>query len=186
MGRLIATMLCSLDGYSEDADGAFDWSAPDEEVHGFINDRYREVGTFLYGRRMYETMQVWETDFAGPEQPPLMQDYAQQWIAAEKIVYSSTLPEVTTTNTRLERSFDPDDVRALVAASDRDVSVSGPHLARSAFAAGLVDEIGIFITPVIMGGGTRFLPDDIRLDLELIEEQRFSGGVVFVNYRVTR
>ena len=185
MARLIATMLCSLDGYSADADGNFDWSAPDEELHGFINDHYAGVRTFLYGRRMYQTMQVWET-FTGPEQPPVMRDYAQQWIAAEKIVYSSTLPDVTTTNTRLERAFDPDAVRELVGASAHDLSVSGPTLARSAFTAGLVDEVGVFITPVIVGGGTRFLPDDIRLDLELVDEQRFAGGVVFVNYRVKR
>jgi dihydrofolate reductase len=184
MGRLIYEMITSLDGYVADAAGDFDWSAPDEELHGFVNEATKPVGTFLYGRRMYETMVYWETAHTVPDQPQFVLDWARQWQAADKIVYSTTLESVSSGRTRLERTFDPDAVRELKATAGHDLTVDGPGLAVSALRAGLVDEVGQYITPVVVGGGTRFLPDDLRLDLELADQRRFANGVVYVHYRV--
>jgi dihydrofolate reductase len=181
MGRLIASSIASLDGYVADADGRFEWSAPDHEVHAAVNDLERQVGTMLLGRRMYEVLAVWDT-MDDPE--PVMADFAQIWRAADKVVYSTTLERPSTARTRIERTFDPDAVRALKAATDRDLSVGGPHLAAQAFAAGLVDEVQLFLSPVIVGGGTRALPDGVRLGLALQDERRFGNGVVFLRYAV--
>jgi dihydrofolate reductase len=179
---LIYTAIMSLDGYVADADGNFDWSAPDEEVHAFVNDLERPIGTYLLGRRMYEVLVAWETmDTAG--EPSTIEDYAHIWRAADKVVYSRSLDAVTSAKTRLERSFDPDVVREMKASVDRDISVGGPHLAAQAIRAGLVDEIQLFLSPVVVGGGTRGLPDNVRLDLELLDERRFGNGTVFVRYR---
>jgi dihydrofolate reductase len=183
MGKLIYTAITSLDGYTVDASGHFDWSAPDEEVHGFVNDLERSVGTYLYGRRMYEVMSWWETlDTTG--EPEVVRDYADIWRAADKVVYSSTLAAPVTERTRIEPAFDADAVRRLKEAAPRDLGIGGAHLGAAAVRAGLVDEYRQFLTPVIVGGGTRFLPDDVRVDLELLDEHRFTGGVVYVRYRV--
>lgn len=183
MGRLVYGTLCSLDGYSADADGGFDWAVPDEEEHAAVNDLERSVGTYLYGRRMYATMSAWQ-DMGGPGEHPVEVDYAGIWRAADKVVYSATLAEVTTPRTRLERSFDPAAVRRLVSEAEGDVSVGGPTLAASALRAGLVDELHLFLHPVVVGGGTRALPDGVRLDLELVGERRFASGVVHLHHRV--
>jgi dihydrofolate reductase len=174
--------IASLDGYVADAEGRFDWSAPDDEVHAFVNDLERPVGTYLYGRRMYEVMAAWETMDAGQ---PLVRDFAAIWRAADKIVYSRTLETVSTPRTRLERDFDAAAVRQLKESAGSDISVGGPGLAAHALAAGLVDECHLFLSPVSVGGGTRALPDDVRVDLELLDERRFGNGVVYVRYRVT-
>jgi dihydrofolate reductase len=183
MANLVYSAIASLDGYVADANGNFDWAAPDEEVHAFVNDLERPVGTYLYGRRMYEVMAVWQT-LSVDDEPAVMRDFAELWRAADKIVYSRTLDEVTTPKTRLERDFDPEAVRDLKDTAASDLGVGGPGLAAEALAAGLVDEIGLFLTPVIVGGGTRALPDGVRLDLELLEERRFASGVVYTRYRV--
>jgi len=183
MGRLVYTAICSLDGYTVDADGKFDWAMPDEEEHAFVNDLERPVGTYLYGRRMYQTMAVWQ-EMGGPDASAIENDYADVWRAADKIVYSATLQEVTTPRTRLERAFDADAVRRLVADAERDVGVGGSTLAASAVRAGLVEDLHLFVHPVIVGGGTRALPDGVRLDLELVEEHRFGSGVVHLRYRL--
>lgn len=183
VAKLIYTGITSLDGYIADENGAFDWSAPDEEVHKFVNDLERPIGTYLFGRRLYEVMVYWETvDTAS--MPPFIRDYAELWRAAEKIVYSSTLQTVSSERTRLERTFDPSAVQALKDASSRDLSIGGPHVAVHALRAGLVDEIRTIISPVTVGGGTRFIPDHIRLELELLDEHRFGNGVVHLAYRV--
>ena len=183
MGKLITAAITSLDGYIADADGNFDWSAPDEEVHAFVNDLERPVGTCLYGRRMYEVMRYWETAHTIADQSAVEYDYAAVWQAADKIVYSRTLDTVSTARTRLERDFDPDAVRALKAEVDHDISVAGPGLATHAIRAGLVDEYHQFVSPVMVGGGTRWLPDGLRIDLELLDERRFGNGVVYLRYR---
>jgi len=185
MGRLVYAAICSLDGYTVDADGKFDWAAPDEEVHAFVNDLERSVGTYLYGRRTYEVMAVWQT-IGGPEHPAVENEYAEIWRAAEKVVYSTTLESVSTPRTRLERTFDPAAVRQLVADAEGDVSIGGPGLAAHAFRAGLVDEVHHLVHPVVVGGGTRALPDGVRLDLELVSERRFAGGVVHLHHRRRR
>jgi dihydrofolate reductase len=182
VARLIYTAITSLDGYVNDTDGNFDWAEPSHEVHAFVNDLERPIGTYLYGRRLYEVMVAWETmDLAG--QPVVMQDYAQLWQAAEKIVYSKTLQATTSARTRIERAFDPDAVRQMKARSARDINVGGPTLAASAINAGLVDEYHLFVTPVVVGGGTRSLPDNVRVKLELLDERRFGNGVVHLHYR---
>jgi dihydrofolate reductase len=181
MATLIYSAIASLDGYVADADGKFDWAAPDEEVHAFVNDSERPVGTYLYGRRMYDVMVPWETmDLTGNTQ--VMQDYAQIWRAADKVVYSRSLDEASSARTRIEREFDPEAVRALKASADRDLSVGGPELAGQAMAAGLVDEIRLFLNPIAVGAGNRALPDGVRVPLELVEERRFGNGVVYVRY----
>jgi dihydrofolate reductase len=181
VARLIYSAIASLDGYINDADGRFDWSAPDEEVHAFVNDCERPIGTYLYGRRMYDVMVAWETMDLTGDSPP-MRDYQQIWQAAEKVVYSRTLEEAATARTRIEREFDPEAVRALKASADRDISVGGPELAGQAIAAGLVDEIGLFLNPIVVGGGSQALPDGVRVPLELVAERRFANGVVYVSY----
>ena len=179
---LIYSAIASLDGYVNDVDGGFAWAAPGHELHRFINDLERPIGTYLYGRRMYETMAVWETM---EDDEPVMRDYAQLGRAADKVVYSTTLGEVTTSRTRLERTFDPDAVRALKAGAARDISVGGPGLAGEALRAGLVDACHLFLLPIVVGGGTPALPAGVRLDLELVGERRFAGGAVHLRYRVT-
>ncbi|HUH08788.1 MAG TPA: dihydrofolate reductase family protein [Egibacteraceae bacterium] len=183
MAKLIYSGITSLDGYVADEDGNFDWGVPDEEVHTFINDLERAVGTYLYGRRMYEVMLGWEAAPTPADQPPFMRDYAQIWQAADKVVYSRTLETASTARTRIERDFDPQAVRQMKTAAARDMTVSGPDLGAQAIKAGLVDECRLFVAPVIVGGGTPFLPDSVRLELELLEERRFGSGVVYLRYR---
>ena len=183
MAKLIYTTIMSLDGYIADEQGNFDWAAPDEEVHRFVNDLERPVGTYLYGRRMYEVMAAWETIDAVPDQPPVMLDFARIWKAADKVVYSRTLEEASTARTRIERRFDPEAVRQLKASAGPDLAVGGPHLAAEAIQAGLVDEYHLFLTPTVVGGGNQALPDHVRLDLDLQDERRFTSGVVFLRYR---
>ena len=182
--RLEYTVIVSLDGYHSDAEGGFDWAHPDEEVHAFVNERERGATTYLLGRRMYETMAVWETDPSLAAGDPVLADFAAIWQAADKIVYSTTLETVFTTRTRLEREFDPDAVRKVVVASDGDVAVGGPGLAAHALRAGLVDVLNVYVCPVVVGGGTPYLPSGVRLDLRLREERRFAGGTVFLRYDV--
>jgi dihydrofolate reductase len=184
MGKLIYTALASLDGYINDGQGAFDWAEPDSDVFAFVNELERPQGTYLYGRRLYETMVYWETFQAEPDQP-LLADFTKLWLAADKIVYSSTLETVSSARTRIERAFDPEAVRAMKDGAERDLSIGGPTLAVHAFRAGLVDEVRLFAYPVIVGGGTRFFPDQVRVDLELREERRFDNGVVYLRYLVS-
>ena len=183
MAKLIYSAITSLDGYVEDKDGNFDWAAPDEEVHTFINGLERPVGTYLYGRRMYEVMVYWETAHAVADQPPFIQDFAEIWRAAEKIVYSKTLETVSSARTRIERDFDPEAVRQMKASARRDISLGGSELAAHAIKAGLVDEYHLFLTPIVVGGGKQALPKDVRLELELLDERRFGIGVVHLPYR---
>jgi dihydrofolate reductase len=181
MGKLIYSVLASLDGYVADKDGKFDWAEPDEEVHAFVNDLARPVGTYLYGRGMYEVLVAWETlDLA--DEPPVIQDFAEIWRAADKIVFSRTLDSVSSAGTRLEREFDLEAVRRLKEEAGHDLAVAGPDLAGQAMKAGLVDEYHLFLAPAIVGGGKRMLPDDLRIDLELREERRFDSGFVFLSY----
>jgi dihydrofolate reductase len=183
MARLIYSAITSLDGYIEDAEGSFDWAAPDEEVHAFVNDLQRPIGTYLFGRRMYETMRYWETVEA-MGQSPAERDFTELWHAADKIVYSRSLESVSTARTRVEREFDPATVREIKVDQERDISVGGADLAAQVFAAGLVDECQLFLTPVVVGGGKSALPSNIRLDLRLVGERRFGNGVVFLRYRI--
>ena len=182
MARLIYTAITSLDGYIADENGDFDWAAPDQEVHAFVNDQERPIGTYLYGRRLYETMVYWET---ASDSPPVEMDYAKIWQSADKIVYSTTLTSVRSARTRIERTFDPDTVRELKAATDRDLSIGGATLAARALATGVVDEIRLFVNPVIVGNGTPALPDRLRVNLKLSDERRFAGGVVYLSYDVS-
>jgi dihydrofolate reductase len=183
VARLIYAVIMSLDGYIADEQGNFDWAAPDEEVHQYFNDLDREVGTHLYGRRMYETMVYWETAHTFADSPVEL-DYAQVWQAADKVVYSKSLEAVSSERTLIERDFEPDSVRQMKAAADRDLSIGGAELAGQALAAGLVDECHVFVVPVLVGGGTRALPDGVRRQLELLDERRFGNGMVHLNYRV--
>jgi dihydrofolate reductase len=183
MARLIYSAITSLDGYVADEDGRFDWAVPDEEVHRCVNDLERPTGTYLYGRRMYEVMAAWETLDTRADQRPLMRDFAEIWRAAEKIVYSRTLTTVSSARTQIEREFDPEAVRWMKASAERDLSVGGPDLAGQAIKARLVDEYHLFVTPVVVGGGKRSLPDNVRLQLELLDEGRFDSGVVYLHYR---
>lgn len=184
MAELIYTTLMSLDGYVADANGAFDWAVPSEEVHAFVNDLERTVGTYLYGRRTYQVMLGWEDAEAFADQPPVMQDFACIWRAADKIVYTTTLLDVASARTSLRRTFDPGEVRRLKAASDRDLNVAGPTLAAHAFHAGLVDACHLFLAPIVVGGGTRALPDGARLDLELHDQRSFESGMAYLHYGV--
>ena len=183
MARLLYSAITSLDGFVADVEGRFDWAAPDEEVHAFVNDLEREVGTYLYGRRMYDVMQVWQTMPTGVDEPAVIRDYAEIWRGADKVVHSTRLEEVTTPRTTLVRAFDPAEVRRLKDTAARDISVGGPHLAAAAFRAGLVDDVHLFLNPVVVGGGNRALPEGVRLDLALVDEHRFTGGVVHLHYR---
>lgn len=180
--KLVYTAIASLDGYVADASGSFDWSAPDEEVHAFVNDLERPVGTYLLGRRMYDVMVYW--DNPSPDSDPVELDYARVWQSADKIVFSKTLGEVTSPRTTLEREFDPARIAALKSSSTADLSVGGPNLAAQALRAGLVDELRLFLTPVVVGGGNAALPAGLRLDLRLLEHRRFGNGVVYVRYSV--
>ncbi len=186
MPKLIYSAITSLDGYIEDADGKFDWAEPDEEVHAFVNDLDRPIGTYLYGRRMYEVMAGWETDASLAEQSPLYRDFAEIWQAAEKIVYSRSLRSVSTARTRIERDFDAEAVREMKASAGRDLTVSGPDLAAAAFRTRLVDECQLFVVPIVVGGGKQSLPDGVRVELELLEERRFGNGTVYLRYRTAR
>ncbi|RSN62336.1 deaminase [Streptomyces sp. WAC 04229] len=183
MAKLIYSMVTSLDGYAEAAEGDLGTGAEDPEVHTFINDLFRPVGTYLYGRRMYETMVYWETAHTEPDQPPHILQYARDWQAAEKVVYSTTLESVSSAKTRIERTFDPEAVRRLKAEAEADLTVDGPTLAAQAIAAGLVDEYHLFVTTSVVGGGKRFFPDGVRLDLDMVEERAFDSGLVYARYR---
>jgi len=186
MAKLIYSTIATLDGYVADADGNFDWGAPDEGVHAFVNDLERPIGTYLYGRRMYEVLVAWASDdiLAG-DPPPIIRDYAPIWRAADKIVYSTTLQTASSPKTRIERVFDPDEVRRIKDATSSDLSVGGPGLVGQALGAGLVDECHFIVAPVVVGGGTRALPDDVRLQLELLDERSFANGMVHLHYHVT-
>jgi dihydrofolate reductase len=184
-GRIVYAVNCSLDGYIEDADGDFAWSEPDEELHQFFNDLLRPMGTYLYGRRLYETMAVWETDPSLAADNEVMADFAAVWREADKIVYSTTLEAPLTERTRIERSFDPDEVRRIKTAATADLAIGNAVLASAALRAGVVDEVHLVVHPVVVGGGKRALPDDLRAALELIEVRPFPGtGVVSLRYRV--
>ena len=182
MAKLIYSTITSLDGYVADEDGNFDWAAPNEEVHAFVNDLERSVGTYLYGRRIYDVMVYWDTALTLPDQPRVIEDYAKIWQAADKIVYSKTLETVSSSRTRLARDFDTEAVRQMKAVAGRDISVGGPDLAAQAIKAGLVDEYHLFLAPIVVGGGKQSLPDNVRLELELLDERRFAGGVVHLHY----
>jgi dihydrofolate reductase len=184
MAKLTYAAIASLDGYVEDEEGKFDWAAPDEEVHAFVNDLERPIGTYLYGRRMYETMRFWETVTVEADEPAVFSEYAEIWRAADKIVYSRTLDTPTGERTRIERAFEPDAVRRLKASSGADIAVGGAELAGQALGAGLVDECHLFLCPIVVGGGKRALPDNVRTRLELLGERRFGNGVVHLHYRV--
>jgi dihydrofolate reductase len=187
MAKLIYYAIALLDGYIEDADGKFDWAAPDEDVHAFVNDLVRAVDTFLLGRRMYETLVYWERPPDLDGQAPVVQDFAEIWQRAEKIVYSKTLQTASSARTHIERAFDPETVRQLKVTAGRDLVVGGPELAAHAMDAGLVDEYHLFLVPVVVGGGKRFLPDrNTRLDLELLDERRFLNGTMYVSYRTAK
>lgn len=184
MARLIYAVISSLDGYVADETGSFDWAAPDEEVHAFVNDLVRQVGTQLLGRRMYDVLRYWESAELLADEQPAVRDFAQLWRDTDKVVYSRTLATAPTARTRIERDFQPEAVRRLKAAADRDLSVGGPELAGQAIRAGLVDECHLLLVPVIVGGGTRSLPEHARIELELMEQRRFGGGTVHLHYRV--
>jgi dihydrofolate reductase len=183
VAKLIYSAITSLDGYIADENGNFDWAAPSDDVHAFVNDLERSVGTYLLGRRMYETMVFWETAHTLPELSAVARDFAEVWQAADKIIYSTTLDEVSSARTRIERGFDPDSVRRLKDSAERDISVGGAELAAQAIKAGLVDEYHLFVNPVLVGGGTASLPDHVRVDLELLDEHRFGDGVIHLHYR---
>ena len=183
MARLIYSAITSLDGYIEDSTGAFDWAAPDEDAHSFINDLERSAGVHLYGRRMYEMMTVWETDPSFTVGSPPLEDFAEIWQAANKIVYSRTLQTVATTRTRLERDFDPEAIRRMKATTDHDILIGGSELAAHVFRAGLVDECHLFLAPILVGDGKRALPPNVRLELALLAERHFDSGMVFLHYR---
>ena len=184
MARLIYTAITSLDGYVADEQGKFDWAEPDEEVHAFVNELERPTGTFLLGRRMYEVLSFWENPPMVDEEPPVIREFAAIWRAADKVVYSRTLNTVATARTRIEREFDPEAVRRMKASAARDLSIGGPELAAQAIKASLVDEVHLLLTPIIVGGGKRSLPDGARVKLELMSERRFGNGVVHVRYRI--
>jgi len=185
VARLIYNAIASLDGFIEDSVGKFDWAAPDDEVHAFVNELQRPIGTYLLGRRMYETLVFWESPPGLANQPAVVQDFAEIWKGADKIVYSRTLSMASSARTRIEQDFDVQSVRRLKATASRDLTVGGPELAGQAIAAGLVDELELFLVPVLVGGGKRALPDNgVRLDLELVEERRFGNGTAYLRYRL--
>jgi dihydrofolate reductase len=181
MAKLIYSALTSLDGYIADQDGTFDWAEPDAEVHTFLNDLMRTIGTYLYGRRMYDVMNAWETlDLT--DQPPHMREFAEMWRSADKIVYSKTVTSASSARTQLERDFDPEAIRRMKTTAEHDIAVAGPTLAAQAFHTGLVDECQLFIAPIIVGGGLQSLPDNVRLKLDLLDERRFGNGMVYLRY----
>jgi dihydrofolate reductase len=185
VAKLNYMAIASLDGYVADEAGNFEWAAPSEEVHAFVNDLERPIGTHLYGRRLYEVMIGWETMDTLPDQTPVMLDFAAICQAAEKVVYSRTLDTVSTARTRIERAFDPEAIRQMKAEADHDISIGGATLAGEAIRAGLVDELHLLVNPVVVGGGTPSLPDDVRWTLELLDQRRFANGVVYLRYRAT-
>ena len=185
MAKLIYMAIASLDGYVADEDGKFDWAKPDEEVHAFVNDLERPIGTHLYGRRLYEVMIGWETMHTLPDQTPETLDFAAIWQAAEKVVYSRTLETASTARTRIERELDPAAIRQMKADADRDIGIGGATLAGEAIRAGLVDELHLLVNPIVVGAGTPSLPDGVRWTLELLDERRFANGVVYLRYRST-
>jgi dihydrofolate reductase len=184
MAKLIYAAISSLDGYVADSEGNFDWSMPSEEVHRFVNNLERRIGTYLYGRRMYEVMRYWETASTGNGEPSAGQEFAKMWQATDKIIYSRSLENVFTARTKLEREFDPAVIRRMKADASRDIAVSGPTIAGQAMKLGLVDECHLFLSPIVVGGGTPALPDNVRIQLELLDERRFGNGVVHLHYRV--
>ena len=183
MAKLIYSAICSLDSFVADAEGNFDWAAPDEELHSFVNDLERPIGTHLYGRRMYETMRYWETPEASTGQDAVSRDYAEIWRSAEKIVFSRTLDHASSAKTQIEREFDPEAIRRLKEEAERDIGIGGPELAGEAIRAGLVDEYHLFLNPIIVGGGNPALPSDAHVALELIDQRRFGSGVIHLHYR---
>jgi dihydrofolate reductase len=185
MAKLIYSAITSLDGYVEDEEGNFDWAAPGEEVHAFINDLERRIGTYLYGRRMYETMVFWETVSTGADQPDVIRDFAEIWRAAEKLVFSRTLQTVSSARTRIDRNFHLGALRRLKDTAVADITVGGADLAGQALAMGMVDECHLFLAPIVVGGGKRALPNSIRAQLELLDERRFRSGVVYLRYRIS-
>jgi dihydrofolate reductase len=186
MANLIFVANTSLDGYTEDKDGKFDWTEPSDELFKFVTNVVRAARTHLYGRRMYETMMVWETDPNLAAASPLMRDFADIWQAANKIVYSRTLETISTRKTQLEQMFDPEAIRQLKATGEHDILIGGPELAAHAFRAGLIDECHLFLIPILVGGGKPALPDNVRLGLELLTERRFRNGAVYLRYRTSR
>jgi dihydrofolate reductase len=186
MAKLIYTAIASLDGYVADTDGNWDWSMPDAEVHAFVNERERALGTMLLGRRMYDVLVAWDDPAMLEDDSPEIREYAEVWLATDKVVYSRTLSEPRGPRTRIESDFDPEAVRTLKTEAERDIGIGGPELAALAMRAGLVDEIQLLLSPVIVGGGNRALPADVRLDLELREERRFANGVIGLNYAVRK
>lgn len=184
MAKLIYAAISSLDGYVADSEGNFDWSMPSEEVHRFVNNLERRIGTYLYGRRMYEVMRYWETASTGNGEPSAGQEFAKMWQANDKIIYSRSLENVSTARTKLERELDPAVIRRMKADASRDIAVSGPTIAGQAMKLGLVDECHLFLSPIVVGGGTPALPDNVRIQLELLDERRFGNGVVHLHYRV--
>jgi dihydrofolate reductase len=185
VAKLIYMAILSLDGYVTDEDGNFEWAKPDAQVHAFVNDLERPIGTHLYGRRLYEVMIGWETMHTLPDQTPQTLDFAAIWQAAEKVVYSRTLESASTARTRIERDFDPDAVRHMKAEADRDITIGGPTLAAEAIRAGLVDELHLIVNPIVVGGGTPSLPEGVRWELELLDERRFDNGVAYLRYRTS-
>jgi dihydrofolate reductase len=184
MAKLIYSAIASADGYVEDDAGSFNWAAPDDELLRFVNELERPIGAYLYGRRMYETMLYWETAHPMPGQPSSVLDFTGIWQAAEKIVFSKTLPSVSSARTRIERNFDPGMIRHLKSATGHDMTVGGADLAGQAISAGLVDELQLFLIPAVVGGGKRALPGGVRSDLELLGTQRFASGAVYLRYRL--
>ena len=185
MAKLIFAAITSLDGYVADADGNFDWSMPSEEVHRFVNNLEAGIGTYLYGRRMYEVMRYWETASTGNGEESAEQEFAKLWQRADKIIYSRSLERASTAQTRIQREFEPEAIRQLKATAARDISVGGPTLAAQTMRLGLVDEYHLFLSPIVVGGGTQALPDNVRIQLELLDEGRFGNGVVHLHYRIT-
>jgi dihydrofolate reductase len=185
VAKLIYSALTSLDLYVADQTGNFDWAAPDEEVHGFVNDLHRSIGTLLLGRRMYDVLVAWESDDIVVGEPPVVADFAAIWRGTDKIVYSRSLEQASSARTAIERDFDPGAIRRMTAAADRDIGIGGPELAAQAIRAGLVDEIHLFLNPILVGGGNSALPSDVRVPLELLDEHRFGNGVVYVRYGIT-
>lgn len=183
MAKLIYSAITSLDGYIADQEGKFDWSVPDEEVHAAVNDLERTIGTYLYGRRMYEVMAAWETMHLEPGQSDVTQDFARIWQSADKVVFSRTLGAASSERTRIECTFEPEAIDRLKRTADRDISIGGPTVAAAAFRAGLVDECHLFVSPIVVGGGNQALPDRVRVQLELVDVRRFGNGVVHLHYR---
>ena len=184
MAKLLYSAIMSLDGYIADQNGNFDWSMPDDEVHSFVNDLEDRVGTYLLGRRMYEVMVFWETVPTGGDVPPVEREFAASWLRMDKVVYSRTLEKASSARTRIEREFDPEAVRRMKNEAAEDLSISGPDLASHAFTAGLVDECQFFVSPIVVGGGKRFLAEDVKVNLKLLDERHFGNGVVYLHYRV--